>query len=159
MCGVLLYVLLFRRAVGRGRQGILDVHDQRRDAFRSDIVRGVAILGVRDWRRGPSGSMPSLDPVRLSANGFPGFAALPTIIFAFGGVELIGSPAANQERSETPTARALVGSFPNHFHLCGSWRYFLMLVLEPVRRPATSLCPCIAHAGLSAAAGTAPPVA
>ncbi len=87
---------------------------------------------------------------------FPGvLAALPTVIFAFGGVEVIGLAAAETERPEHTLPRAIRGIiYRIIFIYVGSLAVFMMLypwnLFEPTQSPFVLV---LQHAGLSAAAG------
>src|SRR5260221_4074060 len=86
---------------------------------------------------------------------FPGvLAALPTVVFAFGGVEVIGLAAAETERPEHTLPRAIRGIiYRIIFIYVGSLAVFMMLyplnLFQPTKNPFLLL---LHHAGLSAAA-------
>jgi AAT family amino acid transporter/D-serine/D-alanine/glycine transporter len=89
-------------------------------------------------------------------NGFSGvLAALPTVLFAFGGVEVIGLAAAETERPEHTLPRAIRGIiYRIIFIYVGSLAIFMTLYpwdrFEPTKSPFVTV---LQHAGLSAAAG------
>src|SRR5260221_13896381 len=87
---------------------------------------------------------------------FPGvLAALPTVIFAFGGVEEIGLAAAETERPEHTLPQAIRGIiYRIIFIYVGSLAIFMILcpwnLFEPTKRPFFLV---LQHDGLSEAAG------
>jgi AAT family amino acid transporter/D-serine/D-alanine/glycine transporter len=88
--------------------------------------------------------------------GFSGvLAALPSVLFAFGGVEVIGLAAGEAERPEHTLPRAIRGLiYRILFIYVGSLAVVMMLypwnLLEPTKSPFVLV---LQHAGLSAAAG------
>src|SRR5260370_4139712 len=95
-------------------------------------------------------------------NGFSGvLAALPTVVFAFGGVEVIGLAAAETERPEHTLPQAIRGIiYRTIFIYVGSLAIVMILYpwnrFEPTKSPFVLV---LQHAGLSAAAGPVPFVA
>src|SRR5260370_31172133 len=121
------------------------------------LIFGVAILLFRIGDVGLQASIANLwTHGGFLPNGFSGvLAALPTVIFAFGGVEVIGLAAAETERPEHTLPRAIRGIiYRIIFIYVGSLAVFIMLypwnLFQPAPSPFFLLFP---HAGLSAAAG------
>src|SRR5260221_9866674 len=121
------------------------------------LICGVAILLFRIGDVGRQASIANLwTHGGFLPNGFSGvLAALPTVIFAFGGVEVIGLAAAETERPEHTLPRAIRGIIYRIIFLyVGSLAVFMMLypwnLFETAQSPFFFL---LQHAGLSAAAG------
>ena len=121
------------------------------------LICGVAILLFRIGDVGLQASIANLwTHGGFLPNGFSGvLAALPTVIFAFGGVEVIGLAAAETERPEHTLPRAIRGIiYRIIFIYVGSLAVFMMLypwnLFEPAQSPFVLV---LQHAGLSAAAG------
>src|SRR5712671_707707 len=121
------------------------------------LLCGVAILLFRIGDVGRQASISNLWAYGgFLPNGFSGvLAALPTVVFAFGGVEVIGLAAAETERPEHTLPRAIRGIiYRIIFIYVGSLAIVMMLypwnLFEPAQSPFVLV---LQHAGLSAAAG------
>src|SRR5258707_10109514 len=129
---------------------------------------GVFFGGVAMWlfRIGDVGFQPSISNLwtfgGFRPTGVSGvLAALPAVVFAFGGVEVIGLAAAETERPEHTLPQAIRGIiYRIIFIYVGSLAIFMILcpwnLFEPTKSPFVLV---LQHAGLSAAAGAMPLVA
>jgi AAT family amino acid transporter len=123
---------------------------------------GVLLCGVAIWlfRIGDVGRQASISNLwtygGFLPNGVSGvLAALPAVVFAFGGVEVIGLAAAETERPEHTLPRAIRGIiYRIIFIYVGSLAIFMILcpwnLFDPTKSPFVLV---LQHAGLSAAAG------
>jgi AAT family amino acid transporter len=121
------------------------------------LLCGVAILLFRIGDVGRQASISNLWRYGgFLPNGFSGvLAALPAVVFAFGGVEVIGLAAAETERPEHTLPQAIRGIiYRIIFIYVGSLAIVMMLYpwnrFEPTKSPFVLV---LLHAGLSAAAG------
>src|SRR5260221_11518477 len=121
------------------------------------LLCGVAICSFRIGDVGRQVSISNLWTYGgFLPNGVSGvLAALPAVVFAFGGVEVIGLAAAETERPEHPLPQAIRGIiYRIIFIYVGSLAVFMMLypwnLFEPAQSPFVLV---LQHAGLSAAAG------
>jgi AAT family amino acid transporter/D-serine/D-alanine/glycine transporter len=121
------------------------------------LLCGLAILLLRIGDVGRQASISNLWTYGgFLPKGFSGvLAALPTVLFAFGGVEVIGLAAGEAERPEHTLPRAIRGLiYRILFIYVGSLAVVMMLypwnLLEPTKSPFVLV---LQHAGLSAAAG------
>jgi amino acid transporter, AAT family len=121
------------------------------------LLCGLAILFLRIGDVGRQASISNLWTYGgFLPKGFSGvLAALPIVIFAFGGVEVIGLAAAETERPEHALPRAIRGLiYRILFIYVGSLAIVMMLypwnLLDPTKSPFVLV---LLHAGLSPAAG------
>lgn len=121
------------------------------------LLCGVAILLFRIGDVGRQASISNLWTYGgFLPNGFSGvLAALPAVVFAFGGVEVIGLAAAETERPEHTLPQAIRGIiYRIIFIYVGSLAVVMMLypwnLFEPAKSPFVLV---FQQAGLSAAAG------
>lgn len=121
------------------------------------LLCGVAILLFRIGDVGRQASISNLWTYGgFLPNGFSGvLAALPAVVFAFGGVEVIGLAAAETERPEHTLPQAIRGIiYRIIFIYVGSLAVVMMLypwnLFEPAKSPFVLV---LQQAGLSAAAG------
>src|SRR5258708_34864296 len=123
---------------------------------------GVLLCGVAIWlfRIGDVGRQASISNLwtygGFLPNGVSGvLAALPAVVFAFGGIEVIGLAAAETERPEHTLPQAIRGIiYRIIFIYVGSLAIFMILcpwnLFEPTKSPFVLV---LQHAGLSAGGG------